>query len=251
MQGLHINVIRTSNLKEIREALLESVIIDEEGELCPRYNLIYFTGTGGLSEVIQSEHNTTYLVVNELKSWRHLKSKKVSFFSVKPSQYQHIVEVLRGVMEPAIFSYYWSEYCVDRFASNPYRWYNEVRYLMYLYQQKQAVFTRQDLDVIYNRISSNIVPYLSNVFTPEGRKYIAKMTNKEMMTIFVGGGNKKGLIESIIVKLHPEKLHAYYMFKQSFWDARVRLHEGAYLLDYVLNKETCTNATALHLFRLK
>lgn len=204
-----------------------------------------------MTEVLQSEHNTTYLVVQKIKPWKQLKSNKVQFFSVKPSQYQHIVDVLKGVMEPAVFSYYWSEYCVDRFASNPYRWYNEVRYLIYLYQQKQAVFTKQDLDVIYNRISSNVTPYLSNIFTPEGRKYIARMTTKEMMTIFVGIGNRHPLIESYIAKLHPEKLHALYMFRQSFWDARVRLRDGIYILDYVLNKETCTNAKALHLFRLK
>lgn len=241
----YIKVIHTNSIQEVKDCLLESVEYDNEGALVPSFYLISYTGSSVLQNIIQSEYNTTYLVVKDIKKWKKLSSTKwnlkkndgkVKFFDIKPLQYQNVVAPVQGMMDASTFSYFWTNYCIGQFNSNPYKWYNESSRLLFEYIERGKVpFTKEDLDCFYGKVSDVVKPYLRNIFSPKSKEYINQMTNNEMFTIFVGTPYRKGLIEKYIQDLKPNLMPAYMLFKESFFNGSIRLSEGVFILDYILN----------------
>ena len=233
-----IVIKRTDNLQELKDLLLEGIAYDEEGELIPSFYLIYYTGNVIIKDLKIHTLNTTYLVVTQVAKWKHLKNNKnVKFFEVKSSQYAYTIQGVEGILTKDAQRHFWSQYCIGKFNSNPYKWYNEVNYLFVIYQISQRKFNVTDLDCLYNSISDSIKPYLKNIFTPKGKEYILQMTQKELFVIFIGGGNRKALIENYIKKVKPDFLYVYMLFVEAFHKGTIRLLEGVIILDYLLNKE--------------
>lgn len=233
-----IIIKRTDSLQEVKDLLLEGVAYDEEGELVPSSYLIYYTGVSVIKDLKIHTHNTTHLVVTQISKWKHLKkNKNVKFFEVKPSQYAYTIQGVEAILTKDAQRHFWSQYCIGKFNSNPYKWYNEVRYLFAIYQTSRKKFNVNDLDCLYNSVSDSIKPYLKNIFTPKGKEYILQMTNKELFVIFIGGGNRRALIENYIKKVKPEFLYIYMIFVEAFRAGHIRLLDGVIILDYLLNKE--------------
>ena len=228
----------TSSLQELKDCLLHSVAY-EGVELLPVLYIIVYTGKAIPDNLLQAENNTAYIRVDKPSNWKSKfkKDKNVQVINIDPSIYQHELKVLNFILTPKAYQYYWEYYCLERFKSSPIKWYNEVKYLTFLYKEKGEKFTCEDLDLIYNKVSDIVKPYLQNVFTSKGKEYILQMSNKEKFVVFIGV--RKSLIESIILKQDPESMMAYLIFREAFDSASIRLDEGIVILDFILNnKET-------------
>lgn len=234
----YINIVRTDDIQQVKDLLLEGVSYDEDGELIPSSYLIYYTGKQTIRELKMNKLNTTHLVVTDFKEWKHLKANKsIQFFDVKPAQYAYTIQGLGSIMTKEAARHFWSQYCIGKFNSNPYKWYNEGSYLLCLYQERKKKFTKEDIDCIYNSVSDHIKPYLKKIFTEEGKKYILQMTDQELFVIFIGSVHRKALLENYLVKVKPEFLATYMLFKEAFFKGTIRLREAAVILDFLLNKE--------------
>jgi len=254
--GTALNVVYTSNTKDITDALILSVMYTEEGDLTVPLFLIKYDGKDVIKDFEHSPKTNVYLVVKNLKPWAHFKSKqfqdKVKFLDVQPSQYKYRITGVEAVLEPAAVGYFWSEYCIKKFDSNPEKWYNEVRYLMCRFAETKKKFSIADLDCIYNKVSDTAKEYLKYIYTPKGKEYIKEMTPNEKFTVFVAPKGRKSLFLRNIERTKPEFLATYMIFKEAVMAAKIRIPEAVYILDYLLNKETTkTINTIRNLFNLR
>lgn len=242
-EGRKIKILRSSNLEDVHSALLDSVDYTDEGLVAITY-IIYYEGTKILQEdFTQSSNNKTYLIVPKLKPYKHLK-EKATLMTLPVTQYQNDIAVLQAIMTPETWSYYWTEYCVKRFKASPTKCYNEARYLLIQFEQNgKNKFTINDIDCIYNKVSSESKRYLDCMFTDEGKNIILTMTNSEMFLLFVRGKTHKAPVQSAIENAKPEMVFAYSLFKESFFNASIGLREGILILDYLLNKESTKTIT--------
>lgn len=238
VQDKKIFIKSTNSTQELKDCLLHSVSYVEE-ELYPVLYIIHFTGKQIPEGLLQAENNTAYVCVDKVSSWKKVynKDKNIKYINIDPSIYQHELKVLNFIMTQEAYQYFWEYYCLEKFNSSPIKWYNEVRYLTFLYKEKGDKFTVEDLDIIYNKVSDVVKPYLQNVFTSKGKEYILQMSAREKFIVFIGV--KKSLIESIISKQKPEMLMPYLFFREAFDLGKIRLDEAVIILDFILNnKET-------------
>lgn len=254
-QGRIIKNIKALCLKELQEALLEGIAYDNEGELSPITYVINYVCALALKENFkQDNNNITYLIVKDIKSYLHLKNKdKVKFLNLNATQYQHEIKFLKGIMEPSAWPYFWSEYCVGKFKSNPVKWYNESRHLLFLYKERnQKKFSCEDLDFIYHKVSDNSKKYLRNMYSINSKEYILKMTSNELFILFIRSPTIKSVVEKSLEQYKPEMLEVYMLMKEAFYKAKIRLKEGVIIFDYLMNnnikKPTCE---LRNLFNLK
>ncbi len=234
----NINILHVNNLTELNNCLLEGVSYNKDGELIPSIYLINYIGKPVLKTVKIHSYNTTYLIVENVKKWKHLeKDNNVKFFNIKPSQYAYTINGVAAVLTPPAQRHFWANYCLDKYNCNPYKWYNITRYLFSLYKIKKHKFDINDIDCILNSVSEVVKPYLQNIFTKKGKEYILQMTNKELFVVFVGGGTRRGMIYSYIQRLKPDLLYVYMIFIESFYKGNVRLLDGVILLDFLINSK--------------
>lgn len=253
---LALKILYTSNIKDITDSLIQSVAYTDEGDLTLPLFLIRYTGKNTFKDFEHSPNTNVYLVVDKLKDWAHFKSKtfkdKVTFLDVKPSQYKYKIAGVEAVLEPAAVGYFWSEYCIKKFDSNPEKWYNEVRYLMCRFAETKKKFSCSDLDCIYNKVSDTAKEYLKYIYTDQGKQYIRQMTPNELFMVFVAPAGRKSLFFRNVEKNKPDFLTTYMIFKEAVMAAKIRIREAVYILDYLLNKETTeTIKTIRNLFNLR
>lgn len=250
-----IKITRSNSLIEVTTSLLEGVDYDGEGELsCVTYIIDYTCGPVLKKDFKQDINNTTYLVVENIKSYSHLKSRNdVKFLTLTPTQYQHEIHYLAGIMESDAWPYFWSEYCVGKFKSNPIKWYNEGRYLLFLFKERNKIkFSKQDLDFMYHKVSDTAKEYLRTMYTEEGKTHILNMTDSELFIIFIRGPKWKSSVHKSLEQYKPETLMMYMIMKEAFYKAKIRLREAVVIFDYLLNKETTkTTIEIRNLFNLK
>ena len=257
-------LISTDKLTIVTDCLIESVLI-RENNLVPCSYLIEYTGKKSFKNFKQSSYNTVYLVVqpNAADDWNQLIKKdlknRVRIFNVEPQRYYYLLNDLVSILDKSAIDYFWSEYCIGQFKSNPYKWYNEIEYLKSLHYSKASsnLFNKEDIDCIYQKVSDNIRPYLQNIFSSKSKEYILNMNNSELFVIFIGSinnksFNRKALIEDYLYKLNKDFLEVYMIFKQSFMDGRIRLLEGVIIFDYLINnhKQELTTSKIKNLFKL-
>lgn len=254
---LPLKVIYTSNVKDVTDSLIQSVAYTKEGDLTLPLFLIKYDGKQSFRDFEYSSNTIVYLVVKDLKPWLHFKARcfsedKVRFLDVKPSQYKYKIAGVEAVLEPAAVGYFWSEYCIKKFDSNPEKWYNEVRYLMCRFAETKKKFSCSDLDCIYNKVSDTAKEYLKYIYTEQGKQYIKQMTPNELFMVFVAPPGRKSLFFRNIEKNKPTFLNTYMIFKEAVMAAKIRIKEAVYILDYLLNKETTqTIKTIRNLFNLR
>lgn len=252
--GRIIKCIRSSCFKDTAEALLLGVDYDEEGELTPVTCIVEHTGAQIITkDYKQDANNKTYLVVPEAHVYSHLRSKEVKHLSLTPSQYQHEVLWMSALMEPDAWPYFWSEYCIGKFRSNPVKWYNEGRYLLFLFKERdKKKFSREDLDFLYHKVTDTAKDYLRHMYTENAKSYILKMSVNELFITFIRGPKYKSSVQKSLEELRPEMLTAYMIMKEAFYKAKIRLTEAVIIFDYLLNKETKKDTTQIrNLFNLK
>lgn len=227
-----IIVATTKSLEEIKTYLLTSSAY-VGNELWPVLYIIYYTGTSVLENFEHSENNTAYIVVNNIRAWKkyYKNSELVKFIKINPELYEHTVEQLKCMLEPKAYSYYWENYCIDKFNSSPQKWYNEITYLSFSYKSKGSKLTIEDIDFIYNKVSNTVSLYLNNIFTDKSKTYILQMTNTEKFLTFVGVN--KSFIEVKLTQHNPELVLPYLYFKEAFILGKIRLDEGVIILDYI------------------
>lgn len=238
-EGRKIKILRSSNLEEVKSALLESVDYSDEGIVIPITYIIYYEGTKVLKKDFQqASNNKTYLVVKSLKPYRSLKDK-VTLMTLPLTQYQNDIAILQAIMTPECWDYYWNEYCVGRFKASPYKCYNEARYLLFLYEQKgKKKFTCEDIDSIYNKVSDKARRYTDYMYSKEGKEIILSMTTSELFLLFVRGKSHKSTVETAIERTKPNCIVAYCIFKEAFFATKLRLREAVLILHYILNVDT-------------
>lgn len=251
-----INIIYTSDIKDITDALIQSVVYTKQGDLITPFFIIKYEGNKSFKDFNHSKNTLVYLVVENIKLWSHFDNKKyinkVKFLDINPSQYKYVIDGIEAILEPSAVSYFWSEYCIKRFNSNPSKWYNEVRFLLCKYTEHKKKFTCTDLDFIYNKVSDIAKEYIKYAYTNKSKEYIKQMTDSELFTIFVGPIGRKSLFFYSIEKYKPEFLNTYMVFKEAVMSAKIRVREAVYILDYLINEET--NKTIIeisNLFNLK
>lgn len=236
-----IKVFNTNNLTEVKDRLLESVDYDSEGNLCSIIYIIVYTGNQILhKDFKQSKHNKTYIVVENIKLYKDLISQdNVLYLELNPIQYQHTIQSIVGIFEPNAWPYFWSEYCIKRFKSNPYKWYNESRRCLFEYIERgKKPLTCKDLDDIYQKITNKTYTYLRNMYTYKSKKIILDMTEQELFTTFIRGENKVSLVEKNIEQYRKEFLYIYIIMKEAFYKGVIKLRDAIIIFDYLINKET-------------
>jgi len=254
-EGRIIKTIRSSNLKELQAPLLEGVDYNDEGELVPITYIIDYSCAIALDKNFkQDANNKTYLVVQDLKPYKHLRTRKeVKFLNdLSPTQYQHLVQGLAAVMEPNAWSYFWSQYCIGKFKSNPVKWYNEGRYLLFLFKERgHKKFSCEDLDFLYHKVTDTAKEYLRTMYTDKGRHSIRLMTPNELFVTFIRSPRIKSPVQKSLEQYKPEMLTAYMIMKEAFYTAKIRLSEAVVIFDYLLNKESNKTITEIrNLFNL-
>ena len=141
-------------------------------------------------------------------------------------------------MEPEAWPYFWSEYCIGKFKSNSVKWYNESRYLLFLYKNRGEVkLNCNDLDFLYHKVSNTAKDYLRTMYTQEGKSNILKMTNNELFITFIRGHKIKSPVQKNIEQYKPSLLLCYMIMKEAFYAGTIRLKEAAIIFDYLLNKQ--------------
>lgn len=254
-EGRIVKSIRSRSLGELSAPLLEGIDYDDDGELTPVTYIIDYTCALALKEDFkQDANNITYLVVEAIKPYSHLRGREdVKFLNLAPTQYQHEVQYLGAVMEPDAWPYFWSEYCVGKFKSNPVKWYNEGRYLLFVFRERGKVkFSKQDLDFLYHKVTDTAKEYLRTMYTEEGKKHILAMAPNELFITFIRGPKWRSEVQKSLEKYKPEALTMYMIMKEAFYKAKIRLSEAVIIFDYLLNKETTKTTTEIrNLFNLK
>lgn len=232
-----VYVITTNSKEELKDCLLQSIAY-KGMEIWPVLYIINYTGRDVVEGLLQSENNTAYIVVPKVNAWSKIYKKKegFKFITIDPKLYEHNLEVLKYILTPKAYIYYWEYYCLERFNSNPFKWYNEVMYLTFLYKEKGSKFNCEDIDIIYNKVSNTVELYLENILSDNSKSYILNMSNRELFVTFIG--IRKSLIESKILSLCPEKMMAFNIMRESFLLGKIRLGEAVVVLDFILkNKE--------------
>ena len=231
-----IYCITTNSKEEIKDCLLQSVAY-KGSEIWPVLYIINYSGRGVVEGLIQSENNTAYIVVQKVNTWSKVykKTEGFKFITIDPRLYEHNLEVLKYILTPEAYNYYWEYYCLERFNSNPFKWYNEVMYLTFLYKEKGSKFSSEDLDIIYNKVSNVVELYLQNILSDLSKEYILQMSNRELFITFIG--TRKSLIESKIFNLCPDKAIAFNIMREAFLLGKIRLDEAVIILDFILKSK--------------
>jgi len=242
-EDARLKILYTSKVKDITDALIQSIDYTKDGELTVPVFIIKYNGKEIFKDFVHSPNTIVYLVVKSVEPWIHFKASsfsldKVKFLDVKPSQYKYRIAGVEAVLEPSAVPYFWSEYCIKKFDNNPEKWYNEVRYLMCKFAESKKKFSCADLDCIYNKISDVAKEYLKYIYTSKGKEYIRQMTPNEKFMVFVAPKGRKSLFLRSIEKNKPEFLSTYMIFKEAVMVAKKRIPEAVYILDYLLNNKT-------------
>lgn len=237
LENRAIKFLVTNSIKEITDILLECITYNSEGDLILSSYVIYYEGEKPLPPFLkQNKNNLTYIVFKSLDLFEATKSiEGIKVLKLSPLQYQHEISFVENILEPNAWPYFWSEYCVGKFKSNPLKWYNEVRYLMFLFAERgNKKFSIQDLDFIFNKITDKSKNYLFNMYTPFSKQYLLKLNNNELFLLFIKGEKYKSEVHKNLELNKPELLIVLMLFKSSFYKSRIRLQEGVILFDYVI-----------------
>lgn len=228
----------TRNITDIKEALLQGVIFNNNGELTQICHLIHYSGNDILKELKQNKHNITYLIVKDINKWSFLiNHKSIKSFNLDPIVYQYLIKPLRSVLTIDGFNTYWNSYCLQLFNNNPLKWYNEAVRILTLYKEKEKKLTSLDLDILYLNLGDNLEPYLKLMFTDKSKEIINRMSNKDLFNIFIGGEDKKSLLEKI-KKDNERILILTSILKEAFYQNTIRLKEGIIIFDFYLKQSS-------------
>ena len=253
----NLQIIYTSKIKDITDALIQSVVYTEKGELVTPLFIIKYEGKHCFKNFQSASNTIVYLVVKDIRLWSHFRHKsfkdKVTFLDVKASQYKYRIAGVDAILEPSAVPYFWSEYCIKKFNTDPNKWYNEVRYLMCKFAEVRKKFSCLDLDCIYNKISDTVNEYLNiYMYTNRGKNYISKMTMNEKFIVFVAPKGRKSLFLRNIERNKPDFLLTYMIFREAVMASTIRLADAVYILDYLLNKENINSVNKIrNLFNLR
>lgn len=234
----------TSNLLDITNTLLNSVTYCPDGQLALTTYIIYYTGKQILPSTFkQNKENKTYLLIENNDVYSDFKKlNKTQELLLDPIQYQHEVQCVSSILEKNVWPYFWSEYCIKKFNSNPVKWQNELKYLLFLYSQRsEQKFSKQDLDFLYHKVTDNGKTYLRNMYGPNSKTFLSYLTPNELFILFVRGENYKSEVQKSIEMAAPDCLFSYMCFKEAFYRSTIRLEEGIIILDFILK-----NSSKLH-----
>lgn len=237
LENRSIKFLVTNSIKEITDILLECITYNQDGDLILSSYVVYYEGTQCLPlSLKQNKNNLTYIVFKNLDCFEKSKNiKEVTELKLSPLQYQHEINFVESILEPNAWPYFWSEYCVGKFKSNPLKWYNEVRYLMFLFAERgNKKFSIQDLDFIFNKITDKSKKYLFNMYSPSSKQYLLKLNNNELFLLFIKGEKYKSEVQKSLEFHRPELLYVLIILKTSFYKGRIRLQEAVILFDYIL-----------------
>lgn len=240
-QGRQLIILHIDNLKDLTDVLLEGVSYNEEGELVLPLYLIKYTGSVFSKDFKQNRSNLTYLIIEDIKPYNNLlKSSNVSKLTLSVENYKDQIEFAKSIMEPSTYNTFWSEYCIKRFNSNPLKWYNEIKYLCFVYKEKgDKKLTIEDLEFIYNKTSDAALNYIKHMYDKNSLVYLNKIPQEELFLLFIKGENYKSPIHKNLELNNPNLLVSYMYFKEAFYKGLIRIQEGVLVLDYLIHNINC------------
>lgn len=254
LENRNLKFLVTDSIKDITDCLLECIDYDEEGNLVLSSYIIYYEGNKSLPlKLDQNKNNLTYIVFKDLNVFKQCKLNKcLTELKLNALQYQHEIIFVEAILETNAWPYFWSEYCVSKFKSNPLKWYNEVRYLMLLFSERDnKKFSIQDLDFIYNKITDKSKQYLFNMYSINSKQYLLSLNNNELFLLFIKGEKYKSEVQRSLELHNPKFLIILFIFKDAFFKGRIRLKEGVLLFDFIIkNFDTLTKKQIYNLFNL-
>lgn len=246
--------LQTKSVKDITDCLLESVSYLDNGDLVLNTFIILYEGSNNLPiNIKQGKNNITYIVFTNKDLYKnHTNNEQLNCLELSPLQYQHEISFMSALFETKAWDYYWSEYCVKKFQSNPVKWYNESKHLLFLFSEKgNKKFSISDIDILYGKITNHSTNYLFNMFGPNSKEWLTLLNEQELFLLFIKGQNYKSEIEKSIEKYKPDILESYFFFKDSFLKGRLRLKDSVIILDYVIhNFDLFTRNQIYNLFYL-
>jgi len=244
----------TNSLLHISNTLLNSVSYDSLGELNMTIYIVNYEGEEILKkEYRQNKNNKTYLIIKNTKVYkRFLELEGVTEFSLCPLQYQHEILCVSSILDIDAWPYFWSEYCIKKFNSNPTKWKNEVRYLFFLYQERgNKKFSIPDLDFLYNKTSDASKTYLLNMYATDSKKYLLHINTTDLFLLFIRGPHNNSQVFKSLETYAPQLLLYYMIFKDAFYKGKIRIQEAVFIFDYVVhNYSNLTVSTVRNLFNL-
>lgn len=247
--------LQTKSVKDITDCLLEGVSYLDSGELVANTFVILYEGSNNLPlNIKQSKSNITYIVFSNKDLYNaHLNNEQLQSLHLSPLQYQHEITFITPLFEIKAWEYFWSEYCVNKFQSNPVKWYNESKHLLFLFSEREnKKFSILDIDLLYGKITNHSTNYLFNMFGPNSKKWLILLNEQELFLLFIKGPTYKSEIQKSIEKYKPDILESYFFFKDSFLKGRLRLKDSVLILDYVIhNFDLLTQNQIYNLFYLR
>jgi hypothetical protein len=150
-------------------------------------------------------------------------------------QYKHNIEYAKSILTVETFDYFWSEYCVKKFNSNPVKWDLELRRLLFVFtENNKQKLTIEDIDILYNKVSDFGLQYLQHMFTSSSTLYLNKVKKEDLFILFIKGPKLKSSVLRSIELHNQNALFSYMCFKESFYKGYIKLTEGVYILDYLI-----------------
>lgn len=233
---LKIEYVKTVN--DIENTLLEGISYNKNGELCRTVYILLYTGDNIPNiHYEQNKNNTTYLLVTNLKLYKNFFiNDRAIKLNLTAQQYKYEISFVEGLLTKEAFDYFWSEYCIDKFNSNPFKWQLEVRHLLFVYKENNnMLLTVSDLDCLYNNISNRANDYLIRMFTKDSFNYLRRLKKEDLFLLFIKGPKLKSPVLKNVEFYKPEFLFAYMCFKESFYKGFIRLSEGVFIFNYIIN----------------
>lgn len=243
-----------NNIQEVEDLLLESISYNKEGELCKVIYIILYTGNKSLSlNYDQSKNNNLYLIVENINIYKQffIKEKAIQL-NVTVNTYKYLIEYAKGLLTVEAFDYFWREFCIKKFKSNPRKWELELQHLLFIFVKNNKVkLTTNDLDFLYNKTNNNIELYLKHMFTSSSTYYLSNVKKEDLFLLFIRTSNFKPPVLKYIELHNKQFLYSYMCFKESFLKGYIRLTEGVFLLDFIINnKEFIDYKYVRNLFKL-
>lgn len=243
-----------NTIQELEDLLLENITYNEYGELCKVVYVVLYSGSNLLSlEFNQSKTNNLYLIVKDISLYKpfFLKKKAIEL-NVAVNTYKYLIEYAKSILTVDAFDYFWRDFCIKKFRSNPQKWQLELQHLLLIFVKNNKIkLTVGDLDFLYNKTNKNIELYLKHMFTSSSTYYLNKLKKEDLFLLFLRTSNFKPPVLKCIELHDKQLLYSYMCFKESFLRGYIRLTEGVFLLDFVIkNNEFIDYKYVRNLFKL-
>lgn len=249
-----LNKVIANSIEELRETLMTGVSYNKEGELIPSFYLILFRSSSIPTCLEKDKYNTSFIVLEnskQLHKWKKLFNKEemkhikddTKFVTLSPSFYESLIYPLKDILSEEAYSFFWNEYCLNKYHSNPYKWKNQLELISTSYfssteYKNSTLYSIDNLKEVLEgqnyRKGISDSKFCSFLFTRQSVEHFYLLQQSQLFPLFIKG-KQKSLVEQGILLYYPDCYYLYQMFLESFYTGVVQLREAAYILTFLLS----------------